>query len=80
MCNLNGYMQALQDEEAGVRTPAALALGRIGEVASEAGPEMIKTVGGTDDSVCSSAVEALGRIGTPEALQTVNNQSEGENP
>ena len=62
---------------------AARVLGPIGEAASEADihkPELIKALSGADDSVCSSAAEALGRIGTPEALQAVNNQSEGENP
>ncbi len=33
MYNLNGYIQALKDEEAGVRAPAALALGQIGKPA-----------------------------------------------
>ena len=59
---------------------AARVLGPIGEAASEAVPELIKALSGADDSVCRSAAEALGRIGTPEALQAVNNQSEGENP
>ena len=34
MYNLNGYIQALKDEEAGVRAPAALALGQIGNTIS----------------------------------------------
>ena len=33
MYNLNGYIQALKDEEAGVRAPASLALGQIGKPA-----------------------------------------------
>ena len=33
MYNLNGYIQALKDEETGVRAPAALALGQIGKPA-----------------------------------------------
>ena len=39
MYNLNGYIQALKDEEAGVRAPAALALGQIGKPAEA---ELIK--------------------------------------
>ena len=73
-------IKALSDEDSSMRSSAAEALGRIGEAASEAGPEMIKALGTADDSVCNSAAEALGRIGTPEALQAVNNQSDGENP
>ena len=33
MYNLNGYIQALKDEEAWVRAVAALALGQIGKPA-----------------------------------------------
>ena len=33
MYNLNGYIQALKDGEAGARAPAALALGQIGKPA-----------------------------------------------
>ena len=41
MYNLNGYIQALKDEEAGVRAPVALALGQIG---STAVAELIKAL------------------------------------
>ena len=41
MYNLNGYLQALKDEEAGVRAPAALPLGQIG---STAVAELIKAL------------------------------------
>ena len=41
MYNLNGYIQALKDEEAGVRAPAALALGQIGKPAEA---ELIKAL------------------------------------
>ena len=41
MYNLNGYIQALKDEEAGVGAPAALALGQIGKPAEA---ELIKAL------------------------------------
>ena len=61
-------IQALKDD-ADVRRVAASALGKIGPEAKEAAPALIQAL--QDSYVRYCAVEALKRIGRPEALEAV---------
>ena len=66
-------IKQLQDQNEGVRVNAARALGFIGEGAKAAVPTLMPLLKDQDDEgfVRSDAAEALGKIGTPEALKAV---------
>ena len=64
-------IEALSNEDEWVRSYAAYALGRIGEPAKGAVPALIEALRDKDVAVCLSVVEALYKIGTPEALKAV---------
>ena len=66
-------MPLLKDQDKWVRFRAAGALGSIEEGAKDAVPALILLLQDQDDEgfVRSDAAEALGKIGTPEALKAV---------
>jgi HEAT repeat protein len=64
-------IEALSDEDSGVRASAASALGKIGEPAKEAITALIQALSDKDESVRRAAAEVLKKIGTPEAMKAV---------
>ena len=69
-------IQALQDQDAGVRVNAAYALGGIGEGAKDAIPALIQLL--QDPEVGYRATEALGSIGSdavPALIQLLQDEN-----
>ena len=62
-------IRALKDQDVGVRSSAAWALGRIGKSAEAAIPTLIQVLKGQDVSVRKNAAYALMKIETPEAIK-----------
>ena len=61
-------IQALQDEDSGVRQSVAWALGQIGK---DAVPALILLLKDKNGDVRQNTAKALGEIGTSEALKAV---------
>ncbi len=59
-------LQALQDEDKGMRLVAAKALGEIGD--PQVVPTLIQALQDEDMGVCEAVVEALGEIGNPQVV------------
>jgi len=65
-------IQALKDQDVGVRRSVADALGQIGSGAKDAVPGLIQALLQDEDkSVRVAVVWTLGQLGTPEALKAV---------
>jgi HEAT repeat protein len=63
-------VEALKDNESGVRSSAAEALGRMGPAAEVAVPALIEALKDNESDVRNSAAEALKRIQTVTPLQS----------
>ena len=63
--------QETQDQDRGVRSSAAYALGSIGAGAKDAGLALIQALQDGDRRVRINVAEALGQINAPEVLKAV---------
>ena len=63
--------RALKDQDVGVRSSAAYALGSIGAGAKDAGLALIQALQDGDRRVRINVAEALGQINAPEVLKAV---------
>lgn len=75
LVGLKPLLKALDDAQSRVRSAAALALGSFGLEAADAAPIIIDLL--EDEQLPWRAMEALGRIGSPEAIEYLENSLAG---
>jgi len=68
---LPALTSALQDTDETVRRNAALSLGKLAANSADAVPDLERSIGDPNRYVVANAFEALDRIGTPEAHDTL---------
>ena len=68
---LPALTSALQDRDETVRRNAALSLGKLAANSADAVPDLERSIGDPNRYVVANTFEALDRIGTPEAHDTL---------